>query len=402
MVRQFTITRINRITCLWIALCFAVLGRHNAAQALPNNSNCLMCHSAGSLAKTADGKRVPLYVDPSYLHQSVHGKLRCVECHVDLSDRPQMHGTPAPVQCARCHQQEVPHPDAVHASIKAGSTPPVCRDCHGSHDIKAVKDPDSRVSRRNSIGTCARCHADVKSLEAYRFSVHGTVAREGALPAAVCADCHKVHQPPRLGSSVDCMQCHIRQGSEYRASAHGMARLSGNLNAPDCVECHGGHEAAKVSDPDSPVSAANEPRKCGRCHDNKKLMAGAGLPTDRLETYRHSYHGKANLHGSEDAATCADCHGAHRVLPSGDPASATNEANLDKTCAKCHPGVNMNVAKGAMHVRITKEQSALLFYVANGFKWLTIGTMVMLCGHIGLDIFSRVRRRLFDSLRRGG
>lgn len=61
----------------------------------------------------------------------------------------------------------------------------------------------------------------------------------------------------------------------------------------------------------------------------------------------------------------------------------------------------MNVAKGATHVEITTEQSALLYYVANGFKWLTIGTMVMLCGHIGLDLFSRVRRRLVGSLRRG-
>lgn len=388
-------------TCLWISACLAMLTGSAARSALPDNTNCLMCHSAPSATKTTAGKRVSVHVDSSNLRQSIHSKLKCVECHADLQDRPQMHGKPAPVQCARCHDRQDSHPDAVHAGIPRGKTAPACRDCHGSHDIKAAADPLSRVSRANSIGTCAKCHAGVKSLHDYRFSVHGIIDKAGRMPAAVCADCHRVHQPPTLGTSVDCMQCHVRQASEYRASSHGTARAAGDLNSPTCVDCHGGHEVLKAADPDSRVSTVNEPRQCGKCHNDKKLMDEYGLPADSLKTYRHSYHGKANLHGSPDAATCADCHNAHNVLPSDDPASATNPANLDETCAKCHPGVNMNVTKGAVHVSLTREQSALLYYVANGFKWLTIGTMVMLCGHIGLDLFSRVRRRLFDSLRRG-
>ena len=34
----------------------------------------------------------------------------------------------------------------------------VCVDCHGVHDIKRVKDPDSRVIRANLVKTCETCH----------------------------------------------------------------------------------------------------------------------------------------------------------------------------------------------------------------------------------------------------
>jgi cytochrome b subunit of formate dehydrogenase len=33
-----------------------------------------------------------------------------------------------------------------------------CSDCHGSHDIRPLKDPTSRVAPANLITTCARCH----------------------------------------------------------------------------------------------------------------------------------------------------------------------------------------------------------------------------------------------------
>ncbi len=34
----------------------------------------------------------------------------------------------------------------------------LCVDCHGVHDIKKVKDPDSRVIRANLVRTCRKCH----------------------------------------------------------------------------------------------------------------------------------------------------------------------------------------------------------------------------------------------------
>jgi cytochrome b subunit of formate dehydrogenase len=38
-------------------------------------------------------------------------------------------------------------------------------------------------------------------------------------------------------------------------------------------------------------------------------------------------------------ANCASCHGVHDILPSSDPQSTINRANLAVTCGKCHRGV---------------------------------------------------------------
>jgi len=38
-------------------------------------------------------------------------------------------------------------------------------------------------------------------------------------------------------------------------------------------------------------------------------------------------------------ADCADCHTAHHELPSKDPRSSVNRANIALTCAKCHRGI---------------------------------------------------------------
>ncbi|MBI4333443.1 MAG: cytochrome c3 family protein [Chloroflexi bacterium] len=37
---------------------------------------------------------------------------------------------------------------------------PVCTDCHGVHDIRSIKDPESSVFKTNLIKTCRRCHPD--------------------------------------------------------------------------------------------------------------------------------------------------------------------------------------------------------------------------------------------------
>ena len=51
-------------------------------------------------------------------------------------------------------------------------------------------------------------------------------------------------------------------------------------------------------------------------------------------------HGRAvSQAGLIVAATCADCHGAHKVLPSSDPKSPTNRGQVAQTCGNCHEGL---------------------------------------------------------------
>ncbi len=45
-------------------------------------------------------------------------------------------------------------------SPDAPTNKPVCTDCHGTHDIKKVDDPTSRVIKENLLKTCQQCHPD--------------------------------------------------------------------------------------------------------------------------------------------------------------------------------------------------------------------------------------------------
>jgi cytochrome b subunit of formate dehydrogenase len=81
-----------------------------------------------------------------------------------------------------------------------------------------------------------------------------------------------------------------------------------------------------------------------------RLTREFAVAPERVSSYEHSYHGLARRIGSNVAADCASCHGAHDVLPSSDPRSAVHSANLTKTCGKCHEGVKDNFARGTIHI----------------------------------------------------
>ena len=100
--------------------------------------------------------------------------------------------------------------------------------------------------------------------------------------------------------------------------------------AEACFDCHGGHQVLKPNDPASTVYPANVPGLCASCHSNQTLMAAYNIPTDQLDLYRQSVHGRALL-DSQDfrAPTCATCHGTHGAAPPG-----VNE--VANVCGTCH------------------------------------------------------------------
>jgi predicted CXXCH cytochrome family protein len=64
-------------------------------------------------------------------------------------------------QCGRCHSDEAEtFFDTYHGKVsRLGSEGAAkCYDCHGKHDILPIADPDSSLSRRNVVDTCAQCH----------------------------------------------------------------------------------------------------------------------------------------------------------------------------------------------------------------------------------------------------
>ncbi len=385
-----------------LALIFSA-GLASAAKK-PTNDACLACHGDSTLTKDVDGKPVSLHVDPDHFKNSIHGTvLSCVDCHKGVKAEP--HETaPAKVTCAQCHADEQAAYDrSYHAKANRSGEhkAATCEDCHGGvHELLPSSDPKSRVSHANVPATCGQCHSQKFVMEAsghsaqpfmsYQESVHGRAVAAGKDGAAVCTDCHGTHEilaasDPK--SSIfkfnvpgTCGKCHQAVETQFMQSIHGQALARGNGQAPVCTDCHGIHSIKAHIDPNSSVSALNVARTtCARCHEGVRLSQEFGVSHQSVSTYLDSYHGLASRGGSQVAANCASCHGVHNILPSSDPRSTINKANLAKTCGVCHPGVNEKFTLNKVHV--DSRASADVGSIA--VRWIRRFYLVVIFGVIG-------------------
>jgi predicted CXXCH cytochrome family protein len=244
--------------------------------------------------------------------------------------------------CANCHAPA----EALHRTSVHGAGAASCVDCHGGDPAGKTEAAAHSGSYRGKIARtavpqlCAECHSDVRRMlpfglptdqfKTYAASGHGEATlRRGSAVAAVCTDCHGVHDarkaadpaaathPQRLAATCD--KCHADAalmtplkksatvGREFHAGAHGKALAAGNPNAPSCASCHGSHGATAPG-------AREVADVCGRCHTEEK----------------REFLGSA--HGGKGAASgkvrCVDCHAAHE----------THGATQDFVagCAQCH------------------------------------------------------------------
>jgi len=235
--------------------------------------------------------------------------------------------------------------------------------------------------------------------------VHGIALSKGNSKAPSCIDCHTSHEVngPKVSISTvnkfnipkTCSKCHSEIAKEYAQSIHGTSVAKGNQDAPVCTDCHGEHNILKHDDPRSPVAYKNlSAQVCSPCHSSVKLTAKYGMDADRFKTFSESYHGLALEGGSYAVANCSSCHGFHNIKPSSDPTSMVNKANLSKTCGKCHPGANTNFTVGSIHVKVTKKDEPILYFIVTLYLILialTIGAMFL---HNFLDFLKKARHKL--------
>lgn len=274
--------------------------------------SCAMCH-----ADVADGKLPHADklkpVDCSGCHQkavaeyqsTVHGKAKadgrtlaatCSDCHGTHDIRRSKDATSATnhlhleATCSKCHGNDAyvdrarlpggnvgrKYHDSVHGKLLAGKGPenqmaPECTDCHGTHDIRAKGDPNSRVHRMRVPETCGNCHGEIRA----RFTggTHGRLRQQGMEGAPGCNDCHSAHAIQRhdlpafqLEAIRECGICHQDFIASYRDTFHGKVTNLGYTQVASCAACHGAHEMLPASDPASKVSAANRLKTCQACH----------------------------------------------------------------------------------------------------------------------------------------
>ena len=173
----------------------SVHGQAMEKKGLSVGPGCADCHGAHNVFRARDER--------STLHDT-HVADTCGKCHLKIEDRlrASIHGRgglggqasrPAPggktkqkPTCTSCHQgHDLPSPESVafrdtlpdrcgncHGSMSSsyalsmhgkltdlGYGPAAkCADCHGSHDILPLDDPNSKLSAANRVHTCGRCH----------------------------------------------------------------------------------------------------------------------------------------------------------------------------------------------------------------------------------------------------
>ncbi len=185
----------------------------------------------------------------------------------------------------------------------------------------------------------------------YQDSVHGRAVANGSQKAAVCTDCHGAHEilPANDAKSPIYkfnVPGHLRQvphrrrkhlhAEHSRAGHRARQQARAGLHRLPRHPLHQGATPIPTRRSPSRISRATPAR---RCHEGVRLSQEFGVPGNRVTSYFDSYHGLAAEGGSVVAANCSSCHGVHNILPSSDPRSTINRANLDATCGKCHKGV---------------------------------------------------------------
>ena len=218
------------------------------------------------------------------------------------------------------------------ASLSHAQAKNSCVDCHAalpgqlgvsqeqfSHDIHAQKGL-----------TCVSCHGGDASSDdptramSKKAGWKGTIDRR-QIPQ-LCGSCHS---DPNYMRRYD-PSLRTDQLAQYRTSVHGQRLAAGDSQAAVCTDCHSVHDLRAPNDPQSTVYATNVAKTCSRCHSDAHYMAGYKIPTDQYAKYITSVHYQALTAGGDlSAPTCTTCHGNHGAAPPG-------IASVPQVCSTCH------------------------------------------------------------------
>ncbi len=337
----------------FLAFVFASLPHLVQAQ---ENSDCLTCHQDKSLTAARGSKTVSLFVDETKFTASMHGSLTCVTCHADLSGKEMPHETPLQkVECGTCHDAEQQlHAESLHGKAIARNDPlaPRCQSCHGSHEIKPVKDAASAVAPLKVPFLCGRCHQEGtrvqrerdipqhQILENYSESIHGEgLLRRGLVVAPNCATCHTPHRIlphtdsrssiARKNIAATCSKCHALIESVHLKVIRGELWEKKEHVLPACVDCHQPHKIRKVF-----YTQGMADKDCLRCHERSDLVSskdGRSMVVNASEL-AHSKHLKTS---------CSQCHSGVNI--SRRRPCETLVQKVD--CSTCHAEVGQQYQK---------------------------------------------------------
>jgi len=281
------------------------------SEAAPDEENCLICHRYPGMGRydEAGNKRI-YYINDQMFANSVHGKLRCKSCHLDLD--------------------KIPHEDVKKVDCST--------QCH-------IKDPSSNreFSHKNMV-------------EQYEQSVHGK-GLDG--------------QKPFPGDRPTCTYCHGNRTYNLYAGFWGKSKELSMETLTRCQGCHTDKAWTKkiyahFTHRMRRRRAQSEIiRLCTSCHEDAQKMNRHGL--EAVSTFKDTFHWTLVKYDVKNAPDCISCHvpvgyTTHEIQPRTDPLSSIYKTNRVKTCSNqggiqdCHPGASEKFAEGRVHAYGTKVQ----------------------------------------------
>ncbi|RJQ43285.1 MAG: cytochrome C [Nitrospiraceae bacterium] len=310
--------------------------------------NCLLCHKYPGLSRVDEkGKLRLLYINEDIFNNSVHAKVKCEGCHLDIQKIP--HDPAKKVDClAECHIKE---PSSEQKFSHKDIEKTVAMSVHSKYD----KDGKEKKFSED-LPTCKECHDE----PLYRPISFFKQVRAGISELSLSR----------------CKSCHKKEDFIYKFYNHVTSRMHRTRNPLNIAE------------------------SCSRCHDDLQIIKRHNLSAKAAFSYGETFHGKAARFMDERIPDCLDCHvkkgdASHLMLSKENPESAIHEKNKGKICASidCHPSASPKLAKYGVHSEFSLDRSPAQYYFTVFFIILTGGTLLPLMGIILLDLI----RKLFPN-----
>lgn len=302
-----------------------------------SDEDCMMCHEDPELITERNGQTVSMFVSTNNLKRTVHGEVKCIECHDDVNTEEFFHADQStklkPVDCGKCHKSsQLQFSAGIHGQALKLNEPyaPDCKECHGTHDILSQWNSKSKTYKMNIPFLCGNCHkegapvariyniSEHNIVENYSQGIHGKgLFQSGLLVTATCNNCHNSHfilphespnssvNPKRIART--CMKCHVKIEQTHRKVIKSELWEKSPGAVPSCSDCHPPHKVEYQK-----IENVIPNQLCLKCH-LKDESKGEYLIAANGDTLNFNLNHLAN----------------------------SEHYNIE--CAKCHTGVSLNL-----------------------------------------------------------
>lgn len=261
-----------------------------------DEENCMICHKLQNFgiyeADENDNRIKRLFsIDEEAYKETYHGRLKCAECHTDITQIP--HTDPQPVNCAiQCHVKDPSSnswyshakiSDDLKKSVHGGKGDnlrdyPDCKFCHVNKPYQIVS--ENSADLQDFITICTQCHESTDWTRRFfkHMNYRANIRRSSKDIVSLCSKCHT------NGEMMGRHKLDVVVG--FNDTFHGQAIKYGDTEVANCLNCHAPylkgfspHRIHSQRDKDSPVSHENKLDTCRQsgCHvDAKEEFASYG------------------------------------------------------------------------------------------------------------------------------